>query len=80
MQIETDIPIPPADSRRKGQPCIVPFDKMEIGNSVFVPASVRSIASCRAMANQAGDRLKRRFTCQKVTHEGQLGLRIWRFA
>jgi hypothetical protein len=78
MIIEDNIPIP-TEQTYGGRPPI-PLAQMEVGQSVFVPESVKTAPNVRCYANQVGDRLKRRFTCRKVTENSQAGLRVWRIA
>lgn len=78
MKIEDNIPIP-TQQTYGGQPPI-PLAKMEVGQSVFVPDSVKTAPNVRCYANQVGERLKRRFTTRKVNENGQVGLRVWRIA
>jgi hypothetical protein len=78
MIIEDNIPVPTEQTNCRSSP--IPLAQMEVGQSVFVPTSVKPPPSVRCYANQTGDRLKRRFTCRKVTENGNAGVRVWRIA
>jgi hypothetical protein len=78
MNIESNVPIP--QSRVKTYRSSLPLRSMEVGQSVFVPESVKKTRTVRVYANQVGDSMNRRFTCRKVTEDGQVGIRVWRTA
>lgn len=72
-EIETDVPAPPLSHGNAKYP----WEKMEVGNSFFVPGgSVDTIQKAgRAWAdrNHGG-----KFICRKAVEDGLAGVRAWR--
>lgn len=86
LTIESGVELP---SRRKGRTNMFPFDQMDVGQSFFVPLSVKrpgTVQVATTRANQIGDGKK--FKCstvqtKQVTVEGReptivSGTRVWR--
>ena len=78
MRIDKDVPVEEIKSSTK-EP--LPFNKMEVGDSIFVPAELMSpnAARIRAGTFAKGPRMKpfTKFVTRTVT-EGELsGVRIW---
>lgn len=68
--IDKNIPVPP--SRRGSGKSVYPFDKMELGDSFFVPKKKQSIMA--AYARVVGKRKGMKF----ITRVEADGVRVWR--
>lgn len=74
FEIDKSIPIPPPSGRNNRK---YPFDKMETGDSFFVPlANGKSPSAVFASVKAAKRRLKINLTTARV--DG--GIRVWRIA
>jgi hypothetical protein len=76
FKIDKTVPAP-RDAGRPNRK--YPLDKLQIGDSFFVPAEeVNSIDSVVQSALRYGRRHGVKFTTRKVTEKGKDGVRVWR--
>jgi hypothetical protein len=73
--IQEGIPFP---EKRRGRQSPFQFDKMEVGESIFVPD--RNEENIYSTIYSAGKKLGRKFiAANEVDEEGVEGVRVWRF-
>jgi hypothetical protein len=79
IEIESGIPIPPRDSKRKGK-TIYPLVDMEIGQSFFVPCKPGKTAA-QTRNNMVGSihQCTKKTGARFVTRVVEGGVRVWRF-
>lgn len=73
IEIEKDVPMPANAAGRKRK---YPLDKLEIGDSFFVPFNVSNPAAVKAAVSHEGKRKSKSF----VTRMEGDGIRVWRAA
>lgn len=70
--IESNIPMPA--SYKNGRPAAYPFREMQIGQSIYIPASEVQPRHAAKRAYAAGRRAAMKFVCRR----DEEGVRIWR--
>lgn len=70
MKIESSVPSP--DTAGRGRPHKYPWNKMEVGDSFFVPNTMLNVISCAAIGR--GKRYNEKYACRTVDD----GVRVWR--
>lgn len=77
ITIDSDVPMP--ETTRVSRGSIYPFEKLEIGQSFFVPKDIRSATSSHGKreADKGG---LRRWSCRNAIENGVEGSRVWRIA
>lgn len=73
--IEKNIPIPP--DRRGNNKSTYPFNKMDVGDSVFFADPI-GLKATRAAHGAGPKRKGRKFRSRRLTENDQRGTRIWR--
>lgn len=77
MKIDKNIPLPPHPRPRA--PDVIAWDKLEPGDSVFVPAGTVSFSTLSNQRTRAQRELGRKFAMRKVEENGRYtGQRVWR--
>lgn len=71
-KIDKDIPIMDSKAGSKGPPTKYPFQKMDIGDSIFVEKPKFIYHHTWGKSNNV------KFSSRKVTENGIIGIRIWR--
>lgn len=87
--IDKDVPIPERDLRAPRRPTIYPFDKMEVGQSFFVPLSEfpgitnaklsrRLVSAVNSWRERRGVKWTFRYRLAATVENGVEGVRLWR--
>lgn len=73
FQIESGVPLPPRHSGRGGRPIKYGFDRMQVGDSIFVPEQGSDGGACVSARDYA-----KRHGLRFSTQQENGGVRIWR--
>lgn len=72
LKIDKNVPLPEPHTCGRERVVRIPWQDMEVGDSVFVPEAVA--AGVKSNASQVSKRCRMRFTTRKVSD----GVRVWR--